>query len=264
MGTGQAFPSPGEDEDCLFLDVYAPSGASETSKLPVYFFIQGGGFISDSNANFNGSGLVIASKMNIVVVNFNYRVGAFGFLASEKIRENGDLNAGILDQLKALEWVQRHISKVRVPFSVLSCDVKSHFFQFGGNPKHVVLGGASAGAGSIALLLTSYGGKDLGLFHGAIGESQFLPMLLTVEQSEFSYASVVKLAGCQNAFDSLACLRSASTENLQKSNVLIPYQGHTYPPLFTYGPVLDGVLLQNYTFQLFSEGKFVKVPTVFG
>lgn len=51
---------------------------------------------------------------NIIFVNFNYRLGALGFLASEKVRANGDLNAGLLDQRKALYWVQDHIAKVRI------------------------------------------------------------------------------------------------------------------------------------------------------
>ena len=138
------------------------------------------------------------------------------------------------------------------------------FIKFGGNPNHVVLGGASAGGGSIALLLTAFGGKDLGLFHGAIGESQFLPVQLTVEESQFQYTTVVELAGCQGVSDTLACLRSTSLETLQKSNVQIPFQGHTHTPLFTYGPVLDGNVLLDHTSQLFSEGRFVKVPVAFG
>ena len=101
-------------EDCLFLDVYAPTNAvSSGSKLPVYFFIQGGGFASLSNPNYNGSGLVEASGNNIVVVTFNYRVGPFGFLASEEVEQGASLNNGLKDQLKALEWVHKHISKVK-------------------------------------------------------------------------------------------------------------------------------------------------------
>ena len=99
-------------EDCLFLDVYAPSGATIQSRLPVYFFIQGGGFNQNSNPNFNGSGLLTASDLNIVVVNFNYRVGPFGFLAGKEIVEGGSTNNGLKDQIKALQWVQRYIASV--------------------------------------------------------------------------------------------------------------------------------------------------------
>jgi carboxylesterase type B len=102
----------GSSEDCLFLDIYAPTEAVQANKkLPVYFFIQGGGFASLSNQNYNGTGLVEASDLNIVVVTFNYRVGPYGFLAGEEVENGASLNNGLKDQIKALEWVQKHISK---------------------------------------------------------------------------------------------------------------------------------------------------------
>ena len=104
----------GESEDCLFIDVYAPSNATEHSKLPVFFWIHGGGYSTNSNPNYNATNLINSSGGNVIVVNFNYRAGPFGFLAGEKVRSNGDLNVGLLDQRKALQWVQKHISKVGV------------------------------------------------------------------------------------------------------------------------------------------------------
>lgn len=59
------------NEDCLFLDVYAPSNATGDSNLPVYFFIQGGGFNTNSNPNYNGSGLLLAGDLDLIVVTFN-------------------------------------------------------------------------------------------------------------------------------------------------------------------------------------------------
>lgn len=78
LGTGSGPPSDDMDEDCLFINVFAPSNASSDSGLPVYFFIQGGGFNTNSNPNYNGSGLIMAGDMDLVVVNFNYRVGPYG------------------------------------------------------------------------------------------------------------------------------------------------------------------------------------------
>lgn len=95
-------------EDCLFLDVYAPSNATATSKLPVFFFIQGGGFNVNATPNLNGTGLIIASGNNIIVVTSNYRVGPYGFLT------DGDSltsNNGLYDQRKAMEWVQKYITQ---------------------------------------------------------------------------------------------------------------------------------------------------------
>lgn len=99
-------------EDCLYINVFAPANATKKSKLKVWFYIQGGGYANNSNANYNGTEVVKRSGDNIVFVNFNYRVGALGFLAGEKVRRNGALNAGLLDQRKALEWVQKYIHLV--------------------------------------------------------------------------------------------------------------------------------------------------------
>jgi acetylcholinesterase len=84
--------------------------------LPVWVFIQGGGFADDASPNINGTEVVIESGYNVVVVNFNYRVGIFGFLASTEIQSNGNLNAGLLDQRLALQWVQRYITQVGMIF----------------------------------------------------------------------------------------------------------------------------------------------------
>lgn len=78
LGTGSGPPTNDMDEDCLFMSVYAPSNATSNSKLPVYFYIQGGGFNTNSNPNYNGSGLIMAGEMDLVVVTFNYRVGPYG------------------------------------------------------------------------------------------------------------------------------------------------------------------------------------------
>jgi len=111
VGTGEE-ASDSLAEDCLFINVFAPANATATSKLPVWFYIQGGGYAVLSNADYNGTEVVTQSDKGLVLVNFNYRVGALGFLASEAVRDNGALNAGLLDQRKALEWVQKYIHLV--------------------------------------------------------------------------------------------------------------------------------------------------------
>lgn len=103
----------GTSEDCLFVDVFAPTTAVTDKKgLPVFFWIQGGGFAENSNPNYNGTGFVEASGNTIVVVMLNYRVGPYGFLAGEEVEKKASLNNGLKDQLKALHWVQKHIRKV--------------------------------------------------------------------------------------------------------------------------------------------------------
>lgn len=111
MGVGQK-PSASLNEDCLLVNVFTPSNSTRDSNLPVWVYIPGGGYAQNSNNNYNGTNVVQQSQSNIVAVNFNYRVGALGFLASEKIRQHGDLNVGLLDQRKLLHWVQKHIKQV--------------------------------------------------------------------------------------------------------------------------------------------------------
>ncbi|KAJ7627439.1 carboxylesterase estA [Roridomyces roridus] len=249
-GLGAAFDATGKSasEDCLFIDVYAPSGATESSNLPVWFFIQGGGYIQNSNANYNGTGVIVESDSNMVVVNFNYRVGAFGFLASERVVKDGTLNVGLLDQRKALEWVQQHITK------------------FGGNPKHVVIHGASAGGGSVTHHLTAFGGRNDGLFVGAIGESVFWPRESPVSQLEFQFDLFAGAAGCANTTTEtqMACLRAQNSSTLVAANIAHPFQGRSTNPDFFYTPTIDGDFVRAELYTLFEQGQFIHVPLLFG
>ena len=85
--------------------------------------------------------LVNQSNPKIVAVSVTYRLNLLGFLAGEAVRADGDLNAGLLDQRVAIEWVQRHIEK------------------FGGDPDNITIDGESAGAGSVVMHIVSYGGQ---------------------------------------------------------------------------------------------------------
>ncbi|KAK8075012.1 cholinesterase [Apiospora hydei] len=248
LATGASPRDIQTSEDCLFLDVYAPTNASTSSRLPVFFFIQGGGFNSNGNPNLDGRRLIQASNHSIVVVTFNYRVGPYGFITDgDEITPNN----GLLDQRKALQWVQTNIAK------------------FGGDPRHVVLGGASAGAASISLQLAAYGGQDYGLFQGAAAESISFATVLTVEQSQYQYDNFTHRLGCahgqnSNFTSSLACLRSKTAAQLQAKNHNIPYPGASGPPLYMWNPVVDGDLLRDVTYNSYAQGNFVKVPMLIG
>lgn len=244
LATDGASSDTATSEDCLFLDVYAPSSATPTSKLPVYFFIQGGGFNTNSNPNLNGTGLVNASGNNIIVITFNYRVGPYGFLTDGKELQG---NNGLRDQRKALKWVQKYIG------------------QFGGDPGHVVLGGDSAGAASISLHLIAYDGRDDGLFHAAAAESVSFATVLTAEQSRYQYDNLALRLGCVgNTSQTLTCLQSKSAAEIQDMNYNIPYPGAADRPLYMYNPVIDGDLIRDLTYTSFAKGNFVKVPVIFG
>ena len=241
--------SGSENEDCLNLDIYAPSNVTSQSKLPVYFFIQGGGF----NAAYptqNGSTLVTASGGNVIVISVNYRVSMYGFLASEEVQANGSLNNGLKDQRMALQWIQENISK------------------FGGNPNHVVIGGVSAGGGSVALQLSAYGGRADNLFHASIGESQSFSTMRTVDESQYQYDNLVARTRCSaretGNTDTLACLRGLSIKTLQTQNIADAFPKNSAPPLFPYNPTYDHDFIQAYTLDLFNSGRYLKLPAIWG
>lgn len=105
----------GFSEDCLYLDVYAPTEKNPDTSAggwPVFVFIQGGGLNSNSNPNMDGVPFIQSSGNNFVVVTFNYRVGPYGFLTSKEVEADGDLNVGLLDQRAVFKWVQSYISLV--------------------------------------------------------------------------------------------------------------------------------------------------------
>ncbi|XP_075972493.1 uncharacterized protein LOC142974212 [Anticarsia gemmatalis] len=135
------------DEDCLFLNVYSPNVTSE-ARLPVLFFIHGGGFKSGSG-NVDSFGPDFFMRKDIVLVTINYRLDALGFLSLGTEEVPG--NAGLKDQVLALKWVQQNIK------------------YFGGDPTKVTIMGQSAGGASVGFHLASP--MSTGLFHRAIALS---------------------------------------------------------------------------------------------
>ncbi|XP_014562770.1 hypothetical protein COCVIDRAFT_83713 [Bipolaris victoriae FI3] len=233
-------------EDCLFVNVFSPGTANDTSNLPVYVFIQGGGFSMNGNADYNGADLIDAAGNGIVVVNFNYRVGPYGFLASDEIatNQNFSLNNGLKDQRQALKWVQAHIQ------------------QFGGDPKHVTIGGASAGGGSVVFQLTAYGGRDDGLFHAAAAESAAFPSLRDVKDSQWQFNELLGATGCKD----INCMASMDTVQFQKAvrTLQKPFPGGGGPPVYFWNPTIDGDFIKDFTFNELRAGHYVHVPTIFG
>ncbi|KFY87700.1 hypothetical protein V500_06825 [Pseudogymnoascus sp. VKM F-4518 (FW-2643)] len=238
--------NPTTSEDCLFINVYSPT--NRTAPHPVYFYIQGGGFNNLANPYLTGDDLIKAADNDIVVVTSNYRVGPWGFLASKEIQENGDLNAGLLDQRKAMEWVQKYIH------------------LFGGDPNHVTIDGASAGAASVDLHLTAYGGRDDKLFHAAVGESNSFGAQLTVNGSQYQYDGLVNRTECNKLPDTLKCLRELPVEVIASNNIIMHNPGTRGSPLFMYSNVVDGPggFTEDYTYNMYADSKFIKVPVIFG
>jgi len=123
---------PPMDEDCLYLTVTAPAGAASR---PVLFWIHGGGYETGHGADQAGDGAAFAASHGLVVVTFNYRLGALGFLDIEGERPTGAL--GLHDQIAALHWTRANIA------------------NFGGDPAQITVYGLSAGGKTVTNLLAS-------------------------------------------------------------------------------------------------------------
>ena len=120
-----------QSEDCLTLNIWTPAPDSE--KRPVLVWIHGGAFASGAGSLPWYSGERFAANGDVVVVSINYRLGALGFLCLPGV---SDGNLGLLDQVAALRFVRDNIA------------------AFGGDPDNVTVVGQSAGAASIAILMT--------------------------------------------------------------------------------------------------------------
>ncbi|MEW1860839.1 carboxylesterase family protein [Streptomyces sp. NPDC088194] len=141
-------------EDCLHLNVWTQGMAATGTPRPVLVWIYGGGFRGGTGANARFDGEALA-RLGLVVVTFNYRLGAFGFLATPELSEESGHGAsgnyGLLDSIAVLRWVRANIA------------------GFGGDPDRVTVAGQSAGAGSVNFLAMSPLAE--GLFHRAIAQS---------------------------------------------------------------------------------------------
>ena len=232
IATGQPF-----SEDCLTANVWTPR-ADPKGRAPVMVYIYGGAFLGGSGAYplFDGTKL---ADQGVVVVNFNYRVGIFGFLAhpglSAESPRHTSGNYGLLDQIAALKWVKANIA------------------AFGGDPNRVTVFGKSAGAMSIADLMTSPLAR--GLFQGAIIESGGLPPMPNLAQAEQAGARL----------GDIATLRRLSARRLMALNgAFTPASAATAYGLTLPTPTVDGYVLPRQPRAAFQSGQFSAVPTIIG
>lgn len=144
-----------QDEDCLYLNIWKPAKLSENKPLPVMIWFYGGGFINGHGSAELYHPKRFAQKEQVIVITFNYRLGAIGYLNWHALNVNYDMNCGLSDQLCVLEWVNRFI------------------FDFDGDPNNVTLCGQSAGAMSIMALMQLKAAQSL--FHKVVLMSGVLP-----------------------------------------------------------------------------------------
>jgi para-nitrobenzyl esterase len=254
---GTVLPLQGS-EDCLFVNVFRPAGATASSNLPVMVHIHGGGF---RIGNGQGDYSLLASTGDEVVVSLQYRLGIFGFLADPALGpHSGDY--GLQDQQAALRWVQENIA------------------AFGGNPDHVTIFGESAGASSVCDQIASP--TAAGLFEGAIstsgeydglfgvpGPGETLEVqdcksaLPTEAQADSLGASYAAALGCGSGSPAAvaACLRSAPAADVAET---AGYGGYQYGGHGTIAPTINGSTLTMTLRQALRTGHVNRVAVIAG
>jgi len=205
-------------EDCLYVNVCAPDRPSATPR-PVFVWIHGGGYMVGGGPEGIGDGETFVRDHDVVVVTFNYRLGAFGFF--------DDTNCGVLDQIAALRWVRDNIA------------------AFGGDPRQVTVGGVSAGAKSVATLMATPSAS--GLFQRAISQSGGGDHVTTPEVAR---ATADRLGIDRRHIPTVSAAELVAAQQ----TVSPPMYG-----VWTWRPVVDGSLLPDVPVRRIAAGSAAKV-----
>ena len=230
-------------EDCLYLNVSTPLDCEPGDELPVMVWIPGGGFLVGGSNGYDPSALV--RDGNVVFVSINYRLNVFGFFSHPAINAEGHAsgNYGIMDQQAALRWVRANIG------------------NFGGDPGNVTIFGESAGGISVLVNLASP--ASAGLFHKAILHScsaAGLVALPTLASCESVGKALAAEAGCDHQTGEN--LRALTTRQIMDAD------GMATAPLcasrFQVGLMTDGEIISGPMGDLFTTGRFHRVPIVNG
>ncbi len=238
-----SYPKQNMSEDSLYLNVWKPSG--NQSNLPVLVYIHGGSLTNGSGAgsDYNGESM---AKQGVIMVTIQYRLGVFGYFAHPGLKAESAArmnnvgttgNYGLLDQVKALEWVHNNIA------------------TFGGDPGNVTIAGESAGSSSVSALCVTPLLHDKGYFKNAIGESSSITSVMPPHTYR-SYKKAVevgeKIMKEQNC-TSIDALRKVPAEQLvetQFANSSMTLDGYALKelPIETYkaGENNEFALLNGY------------------
>ena len=240
MQTGVSMPGetpPTISEDCLYLNIWTPARRAR-ERLPVIVWIHGGGYSTGSASMPLYWGDKLAHR-GVIVVTIAYRLGPLGWLAHPELtRESvhqSSGNYGLMDQLAALQWIQRNIE------------------AFGGDPTRVTIAGQSAGAMAVSELMASP--RARGLFQRAIAESGglFEPIKLAPDYL-LANAEVVG----EKYLTSLGVSSIAELRKLPASQLLGGNAGSVTHP------VIEPYVLPAAPYEVFASGRQNDVPVLIG
>jgi para-nitrobenzyl esterase len=224
-------PPPPPAEDCLFVNVTAPADAQQQ---PVLVWLHGGGYQFGSGTDIAGAGTAFARSHGVVVVTFNYRLGALGFLSLNGEEHTGAY--GLHDQIGLLRWVQDNIA------------------SFGGDPGQVTIYGVSAGAKSAGNLMGSPLAR--GLFHRAASSSGGAEYVATPQQSAAVARRFLKELGA-----GAGRLREAPAQDVLDAQQAI---ADGIRAVWVWRPSIDGLALTRRPADAIAAGNAAGIPLLAG
>lgn len=235
------------EEDCLYLNIWTPNVAGN---FPVMVFIHGGGNqqgstsqISAGTEIYNGKNL--SEHGEVVVVTIQYRLGSLGYLVHPGLEGENTLgisgNYGVMDQVFALEWVQKNIK------------------NFGGDQSNITIFGESAGGVNVGNLIIS--DKAKGLFHKAIIQSA-VPVINAYNVARYEgidFVNSFAVSGSdEEKIEQMRQIHADSLTILNKN----PLEGGVAQ--MVWQPVLDMNILKSFPVNAFESGEFNHVPLIIG
>lgn len=245
------FAAVGMDEDCLTLNIWTPVERGD-APLPVMFYIHGGNmkFGSGSYPVYDGS---VLARDGIVLVAINYRVGFLGRFAHPAMTRLQDdellVNYGLMDQIAALQWVQKNIA------------------AFGGDPGNVTIFGHSAGGVSVNHLMVTP--QSNGLFHKAIAQGS----AISIDYQRHAFERGMK-GPAEPSWQDVCEDLAAHFDIIGDSDAEIVAALRALPPgpileyqvrqMITFNPAVDGVLVPDEVARIFERGGQHDVPYMAG
>jgi para-nitrobenzyl esterase len=247
---GKAFMFSARSEDCLTLNVTTPAEPAAEPR-PVMVFIHGGAYTTGSSRDIPGQGDVLVREGGVVFVNFNYRLGALGYLDFTRYSSPDrplESNLGLRDQVAALCWVRDNIA------------------AFGGDPDNVTVFGESAGGNAVTTLLATPAAE--GLFARAIAQSPPPEAIYTSEVAAGwaeDYVGILRQVTGDAESDPATLLDAATAEELVRAGVTLQRRTpDAVPGTIAFSPIIDGDYLPERPSEAVARGHAHAVPLIIG
>lgn len=219
-------PRQNMSEDCLYLNIWRPN--NNKTDLPILVYIHGGSLTGGTGADkvFNGEEM---AKLDVIFISIQYRLGVFGYFAHPELQEESPNhttgNYGLLDQIKALEWINKNAS------------------YFGGDAGNITIAGESAGSSSVSAICSSPLAK--GLFKRAIGESSSL----VVKQAPHTYRKLEDaLQMGKDIMEEYKCKNIAELRNIDVNRLINTKYTNS-------SMTLDGYALTKNPYDVYKDGE---------